>query len=647
MALRLWPSIFENKDFISKEEKKLLRSAEKNFQNGHFAIGIDPMGVNERNSKMGLYISPTEGLVTFSIMEGDVNLSISDSYLMSIQFFEDTIYKRLLDSYCLIARNGKNKTLRFPYKHIIVFPSAVGLLNKKGAEVDRLTNKVYRGFFIPINSEGKETKVTDLNIFNGINKSYDGNFTAVSDIECRAIFERLVPEYSVIVKEKEPIYLVDTKTPTEEDMLITGSEAEYKTFVLDEYQVGIVNEMRKGHRVVLANPGAGKSVLLLSKAFKYSNIYKDSNILLTCFNNNLADSYKFKYACAGYNKKNLYIMTFHKLVQRIYKDCLKTNKSNIEENDIRKCLSLIKSGKIELRFKAIFIDEVQIFDPLYLEVCYCLLDRTKDDYAFLMAGDLNQKIRSSSKKGDAPWKRMEGVKLDFTGRVRYIEKNYRNSELVSQYILGMLSKMNDRLSMLGIINSLEYEYNSFKIGTNKTIALNVQCGVKRTDIKNIVVKSVKEISEKYDIAYNDIAILFPYKQHAAFRYFFLNWIVDGLKEERIPYSVIVKSVNDSVAFRNTDGVVLSTIESSLGLDFKAVIVAGLKPYDSVVDSSSGKAKIVSIDSWKAIQSMSPNNKESVQNQMRAIYTACSRARDVLYVISDMKSNTPMEEIIRR
>ena len=36
------------------------------------------------------------------------------------------------------------------------------------------------------------------------------------------------------------------------------------------------------------------------------------------------------------------------------------------------------------------------------------------------AGDLNQAVRALSRKGDAPWKRMNGVHLDFTGRVRYI-----------------------------------------------------------------------------------------------------------------------------------------------------------------------------------------------------------------------------------
>ena len=126
------------------------------------------------------------------------------------------------------------------------------------------------------------------------------------------------------MSETEHIQVVEKKNAaTEHNLRITGKELEYKTFFLDEYQVAQVNDMGTGHRVILANPGAGKSVLLLSKAFRYASLYKDSKILLTCYNSNLADSYIFKRACANYgNNNNLYIMTFHKFVKKIYEECL-------------------------------------------------------------------------------------------------------------------------------------------------------------------------------------------------------------------------------------------------------------------------------------------------------------------------------------
>ena len=371
--------------------------------------------------------------------------------------------------------------------------------------------------------------------------------------------------------------------------------------------------------------------------------------LLTCYYNNLADSYNFKRSCADFGEsRNLYIMTFHKLVKKIYNECLHTHcESNIaNDEEIRRCIELVKKGKVNLKFQAIFIDEIQIFDPLYLELCYLLLDND-NDRVFLMAGDLNQAVRALSRKGDAPWKRINGISLDFNGRVKYIEKNYRNSKEIGEYISNMLALMNNRFSMLDLINSIEYEYNSFKVGNNPTIALKIKTGMDRINIKSEVVSDVKDIVTRYNVSYSDIAILFPYKKHSLFKYHFLYWVQQALDEEGIPFSLITSSddnLNIRRRYSDTSGVVLSTIDSSLGLDFKAVIVAGLYPYNYVVGENGRKKEITS---WSEVKSMSNEDQQKVQSQMRAIYTACSRARDILYVLSDLNPGTPMEEILKK
>lgn len=651
MSIRLWPQDYERKEHITKAEKALLRYAARNFQSGHIAVGIDPLGLSSEKIKLGMYISPNEGLITFSIYTGKISALPVVFYRNYVEMVEEKIQERLLDSKLLIVRNGQNKALKFPYKHIVMFPDEIaGKASVSPEELTQLLNYATFDSFRPITSSGKEKRIEDLRMFDGIRCPYDKTFKTLSTAECRAIFERLAPEYTVVMNETENVRIAEKKTfVTDADLRITGREVEYKTFFLDEYQVGVVNDMGKGHRVILANPGAGKSVLLLSKAFKYASLYKDSKVLLTCYNNNLADSYNFKRNCANFGENdNLFIMTFHKLVKKIYEECLHSHcETNIAtDEEIQKCIDWVKQGKVNLKFKAIFIDEVQIFDPLYLELCYSLLEED-EDRVFLMAGDLNQAVRALSRKGDAPWKRINGVHLDFTGRVRYIEKNYRNSKEIGEYISHMLQHMNTRLSMLDLINSLEYEYNSFKIGTNPTVALKVQTGVQRIDIKKQVVAAIKEISTKYKISYSDIAVLFPYRQVPYHKYYFLYWLQQGLDEEGIPYSMIINEHEGShIKARQGDitGVVVSTIESSLGLDFKAVVLAGLYPYGYVnVDGE----VVGDIKTWTSIKNMPENHQTAVQSQMRAVYTACSRARDVLYVISDLKAGSPMEEIIKK
>ena len=652
MAIRLWPQDYERKEHITKAEKALLRNAARNFRSGHIAVGIDPLGMSTATVKMGMYISPSEGLLTYSLYAGKLDPSKIDSYLMYVKMIEDRLYARLLDSKMLIVRTGDYKVLKFPYKHIVMFPDEkIGMVSGTKDQLQRLYAYATYGFFQPITSDGKEKLVKDLKIFGDIRKSYDKSFTEIAEPECRAIFERLAPEYTVVMNETEKVQ-VETKciAVSDEDMKITGKEQEYKTFFLDEYQVGIVNDMGKGHRVILANPGAGKSVLLLSKAFKYASMYKDSNVLLTCFNSNLADSYNFKKNCASFGANHhLYIMTLHKLVKKIYEECLHTRcASNIAtDEEIRACIEQVHQGNVKLRFKAIFIDEVQIFDPLYLQLCYLLLEHG-DDNVFLMAGDLNQAVRALSRKGDAPWKRIPGIKLDFTGRVRYIEKNYRNSKEIGEYIRNMLTLMNNRPSMLDMINSMEYEYNSFKVGENPTVALKVKTGVDRMSIQKEVITAIKEVATKYKIGYSDIAVLFPYKKHAILRYHFMYWLTSALDREDIPYSLITSSDEnpyDRRRYSATTGIVVSTIDSSLGLDFKAVILAGLYPYNYVFCEKGDSVYKKEIGSWEAIKKMEEQEQSKVQSQMRSMYTACSRARDILYVISDLKPGSPMEEII--
>lgn len=612
MSIRLWPQDYERKEHITKAEKALLRYAARNFQSGHIAVGIDPLGLSSEKIKLGMYISPNKGLITFSIYTGKISALPVVFYRNYVEMVEGKIQERLLDSKLLIVRNGQNKALKFPYKHIVMFPDEIaGKASVSPEELTQLLNYATFDSFRPITSSGKEKRIEDLRMFDGIRCPYDKTFKTLSTAECRAIFERLAPEYTVVMNETENVRIAEKKTfVTDVDLRITGREVEYKTFFLDEYQVGVVNDMGKGHRVILANPGAGKSVLLLSKAFKYASLYKDSKVLLTCYNNNLADSYNFKRNCANFGENdNLFIMTFHKLVKKIYEECLHSHcETNIAtDEEIQKCIDWVKQGKVNLKFKAIFIDEVQIFDPLYLELCYSLLEED-EDHVFLMAGDLNQAVRALSRKGDAPWKRINGVHLDFTGRVRYIEKNYRNSKEIGEYISHMLQHMNTRLSMLDLINSLEYEYNSFKIGTNPTVALKVQTGVQRIDIKKQVVAAIKEISTKYKISYSDIAVLFPYRQVPYHKYYFLYWLQQGLDEEGIPYSMIINEHEGShIKARQGDisGVIISTIESSLGLDFKAVILAGLYPYNYVnVDGE----VVGEIKTWTSIKKCPRTNK---------------------------------------
>lgn len=648
MPIKIWPNDFERKEHIYAEERFLLRNALKNFKEGCFVTGIDPLGFCTEQVHMGMYISPEQGLITFSIVQNKIDATQVPMLQMAAENIEQSIYERLVNSKLLIVRHNEKKLLKFPYKHIYLFVNEDVPVNS--VDADALTSFApYSAirFFIPTTAKNRPKFVKDLHIFENIRMPYDSNFKRITEAESLAIFERLAPEYTVVMKEREEVYVpeIEDELPAESEE-ITGDEVEYRTFYLDDYQVGQINDMGRGHRVILANAGAGKSVLLLSKAFKYTGMYKGSNVLLTCFNNNLADSYRFKKSCAamtGHDRK-LYILTLHRLVAKLFKECLgKTIDEYATDEEIEECIAAIKDGRIKIRFKAIFIDEVQIFTPLWLELCYSLLESSQESL-FLMAGDLNQTVRSQSRRGDAPWKKIADGKLDFTGRVKYIEKNYRNSPEISGFLNRMLTYMNSKLSELDMINLDEFEYDTFENGDSKNVALKITTEISRGQIKDVVIGAIHEIADKYHIGYSEIAVLYPQKGNRLFKYNFLYWVTEGLKQDQIQFSIIsTPEDGQKVKYSDTRGVVLSSIDSSLGLDFRAVIIAGLYPFNYVFDSNSNAKKL---SSWETVGKLEPDVKENVQVEMRKLYTACSRAREVLYVLSDLTPGTIMDDIIK-
>lgn len=648
MPIKIWPNDFERKEHIYAEERFLLRNALKNFKEGCFVTGIDPLGFCTEQVHMGMYISPEQGLITFSIVQNKIDATQVPMLQMAAENIEQSIYERLVNSKLLIVRHNEKKLLKFPYKHIYLFVNEDVPVNS--VDADALTSFApYSAirFFIPTTAKNRPKFVKDLHIFENIRMPYDSNFKRITEAESLAIFERLAPEYTVVMKEREEVYVpeIEDELPAESEE-ITGDEVEYRTFYLDDYQVGQINDMGRGHRVILANAGAGKNVLLLSKAFKYTGMYKGSNVLLTCFNNNLADSYRFKKSCAamtGHDRK-LYILTLHRLVAKLFKECLgKTIDEYATDEEIEECIAAIKDGRIKIRFKAIFIDEVQIFTPLWLELCYSLLESSQESL-FLMAGDLNQTVRSQSRRGDAPWKKIADGKLDFTGRVKYIEKNYRNSPEISGFLNRMLTYMNSKLSELDMINLDEFEYDTFENGDSKNVALKITTEINRGQIKDVVIGAIHEIADKYHIGYSEIAVLYPQKGNRLFKYNFLYWVTEGLKQDQIQFSIIsTPEDGQKVKYSDTRGVVLSSIDSSLGLDFRAVIIAGLYPFNYVFDSNSNAKKL---SSWETVGKLEPDVKENVQVEMRKLYTACSRAREVLYVLSDLTPGTIMDDIIK-
>ena len=635
--VEIWPSNFENRDLFTKSEKELMREMKRSFQGGIFVAGVNPTGKGKMN-RISYYLSSKFGLKTFLIIdvEKEKMFESLDVLLEVNEELEEKIFYRLLDSNVLINREGNTKSINININHYILFQN-VNYNNLKSKEKKILRNYEDKILF---------KNFTDI---NGISLSKKfSEIIGISDVQEKAIIERLSPEYAIILNEKEHLVKKEKRIKIESNMNeisidIKGDELEYKTFALDKEQINLINDIAYGHRLILANPGAGKSVILLAKAFKMCKIYDDEKVLVTCFNNNLARAYKFRSACSGFKESdNLYISTFHKVILDIAKDVLKKRYS-IQEFDkaLDDIENAIDNNKLNLRFKAIFIDEVQIFQPRWLDVCYKLLENS-DDSIFLMAGDINQDLKNMSKKGKAVWQLTNEIPSNFRGRVKYISKNYRNKKEICDYINNQLNYMNEKIVEVGLTSLNDFEVGtsgkSDKKGGKVELALNNNKANFKKNIKKQILKLIND--EK--INPSEIAVIIPYKQHSRFRYYPLLWIKSALEEESIEYRIICNDVGVTSTHTDGEGVIITTIDSALGLDFSTVILTGLYPLQYIIKDKA----IEKIQSWEELKLKEEEDKELYFANLRKIYTACSRARDNLYVLSDIEENTPINDFIK-
>ena len=141
----------------------------------------------------------------------------------------------------------------------------------------------------------------------------------------------------------------------------------------------------------------------------------------------------------------------------------------------------------------------------------------------------------------------------------------------------------------------------------------------------------------YKLQYGDIAVIFPYQERKFMKYYLSLWLSKELQEKDIPFNFIFGNTQKS-KMSEIDGVVLSTIDSSLGLDFKAVIICGLYTLSTYnYEDKEGNLKTKKVGS-----SIIQTDRYAFDNYILVegykLYIGCSRARKYLTVINDLEKD---------
>lgn len=632
--MEIMPSEYQQQE-LSRAEKMFVRYAESENQFGYLLLNTNAAMIEGEKQHIAIL---DEGIVMIKFFDifSDSNLfeMVMKAYYTGVYEGTYSIVKRKLSTN--IALLGSDKKLVFGFTYICIFPN-MDRINSSDMESNF---KAFVDNCCLFKEDMQELKKSFLDRMRTYIKKMDGvrsvDKKLIDESSVNSVLQRVAPEYTTIrvsgIEEKESFKGVD-----DELLVVTPDDVAVRAFMLDQEQINVVNKIMKGDQLILACAGSGKSVILISKCFKAARMNPDKKFLLTCKSRQLQSLYTWYIDRAGLKEKNVECITFHKLCKRLMERSGSYVTGN-PEGWPETMITRFNSGYIKDRYYGIFIDEVQLFEQEWYKLCFNLLEnKDTSEHLFVICGDKTQEIVKKQKRGSAPWNAGEGYPNYRGGNKSIrIEKNYRNCIEVNNYINRYVSYAKKIYELLP--DGREVDPDMFLRGKSVrngvgTFVRKISNSSARAEAKEVV-KAIHEAHDEYKIPYDEIAVVMynkTYKKRMKgwkdVYYNLERFLIIEMIDENIPRSIMYASENvEAVRYGANDGVGLISFESVLGLDFRAVIVCGLKPF--------GDYDQTKYLSESQIESLDEDDEaiESIRNNIRMLYVACTRARDILYII---------------
>ncbi|MBR4093634.1 MAG: AAA family ATPase [Oscillospiraceae bacterium] len=637
--MRIWPTGYQELE-LKEKEKEFVEYCSSSDEYGHLLLNVNPVYLKGYESDVMVLHN---GVAICRFMD-NFDVSFLTSYVEIFRSAHKKIISRRLLNINRFSEAGK---LKFPVAIVHIFPD----IKKSEIEEQNLLNDEDLKEFVENDclfyedvSVGKPDFINLIKQFLGNRPVSDvsDNPITIDDSNINDIVSKIAPGYIIPVVNIEE----NEETSPVEDGEVDRNDRAVKAFSLDDEQINIVNDIRKGDRLILACAGSGKSTLLISKCFKVASLNPDKNFLITCFNNNLQTLYNWYIETAGLNGENVRCLTFHSLCKYL----LNKNRITFEDGDFNswpnKVIESLYNGRIEDRFYGIFIDEAQIFEPEWYTICYNLLEDPNPDYHFfVICGDKTQKIRDCREIETAPWENAgEGYPVFDDSNTIRINTNYRNCIEINDFINRYTDNAKKYLN--SVAPELDIDKDMFLRGEAKRHGTGVEyCLIE--DFNNdgeadAIIASINKIHNEHKIPYSQIAVVMFNESNGNPE---LIWrrndgklsetyapgivLMKKLEKEKIPFCRLYNSEDEIRGDLIEDrGIRLVKFESALGLDFKAVIICGLKPL--------GYIEGVKTSGWASSGESGEDHTEYEQDTLRCInklYVACTRAKDVLHIIA--------------
>ncbi|WPF89371.1 3'-5' exonuclease [Cyanobacterium aponinum AL20118] len=419
-------------------------------------------------------------------------------------------------------------------------------------------------------------------------------FSTLTNEQINTIKGAIYPEI-IIKKETAKINHVPPKFPLLSDDQIS--------ITLDYKQENLAKKIGDGHRRFLGVAGSGKTLILVARAKILINQNPQAKVLILCFNISLA-SYLKSILYEDVNNpqyKNIEVYNFDQWAKNILGKLPAKVEGNRDEYTAKLVLEKLDLYEDKDKWDAILIDEAHTFVPSWFRCCVKALKDSKNGDLIIVA-DGSQGVY---KRDNFTWKELgiKAVGYRTISKKFDLDKNYRNTvEIINSAwsILREIQQNKEVLETEEITFPIIKPESALRHGNKPIIYLANTL----ENQEKLIIKTIKKLIDNDSINPRDIAILYRQQNGNS-----LSNIMSQLNQQHIPFYWVTKdSKTKSNYSYNREGIRLITCLSSLGLEFKIVLIIWLEQFDDCV-----------------------NNRQGSLINIRQLYVAMTRAKDDLFL----------------
>ena len=372
---------------------------------------------------------------------------------------------------------------------------------------------------------------------------------------------------------------------------------------LDIEQERIARTMQSGHRLVSGVAGSGKTLILLARAKALANRLNPQRVLILCYNITLAAHLRSLLHNDTRNpqyRQSIEVLNFHAWAKTVLRHLPNVKQVPDGEYDPllgQQMLNRLQQLPVDRRWDAVLVDEAHTFDQSWFSCCVAAL-KDREDGDLLIVSDRNQGLYQ---RREFSWKSV-GIKAVGRGRSKMLSQNYRNTQEILSAAWAVLRPSESKPD-----TAFPTVEPSAALRRGALPVLHLASS-KLEAVTQLVIQIEQFCNQGYAPA--DIAVI--YKKKNDRKSSVLQMLMDQLNQKQMmPYWVTVDQETKRHYDSQRPGVRVVTALSSLGLEFKLVLLLWVEQFQNCHNA----------------------DLQLAERDRRQLYVAMTRAQDELHLFS--------------